>query len=123
MIETPQYVKEALVARHPAVGCHYSMERQRFRLIVYWNGRHGTLRWLEGPRGEFVWPDLYNTIDWLNKRDSWGSESAQAQKLMLDALNAKRSLRDRVRRAKLSDMVKCEMAPHVKWALKKDGVI
>lgn len=123
MIETPQYVREALVARHPAVGCHYSMERQRFRLIVYWNGRHGTLRWLEGPRGEFVWPDLYNTIEWLNKRDSWGSETRQAQKLMVDALNAKNYQRQQIRRAKVSDMVKNAMAPHVAWALKKDKLV
>lgn len=140
-METPREVKEALAARHPWVGCFWSPERRRFRLIVFWAGRFTHLRWITRRRyltkvfpdgrterelepvpqadGPFVWPDLYNTLEWLNQTDSWGSETAQAQKMMQEALEQYNQRSRVIRKAKVSDMVRNGLAPEVRWHMKR----
>lgn len=140
-METPREVKEALAAKHPWVGCYWSPERKRFRLVVFWAGRYTHLRWITRRRmltkvfpdgrqeremepvpqadGPFVWPDLYNTVEWLNQTDSWGATGGQEAKLMSMALEDYNQRHRKLRVARSSDMVRNGLAPEIRWHMNK----
>lgn len=130
MIPTPKFVADALKARHPNVACVYSLQFRLFRLQAFWGGSWKHLRWIERrtpempahERGEFIWPDLWNTVEWLNQTDTWGKAGNDMQLRMLQEhmLNRPTARKKAIQRAKLSDMVRYGMAPELMHAMKKD---
>lgn len=132
MIETPQFVVDALRARHPDVACVYVPSMRLFHLRVFWGGQWKHIRWIEqrtegmqpNQRGAFLWPNLWNTVEWLNQKDTWGKaqNSWQLKALQEHLLTKPTEHRQKVKKAKVSEMVRLGMAPELAWAFRKSGL-
>lgn len=116
-MKPPAYLVRLLKARQPQVGLSWHRGSGRFVLLRVHGSRWKAkvLKTIAGPRGEFVWPNVHNTLGWLaDPRHDMGPLTNKWKKAAWDRARwEQRAAIEREERKRQSEFNRFELAPRL----------